>query len=95
MATFESNFLPLVTNICQDFNWEVRKEICGQLPFIGKYLGSQKAYEHLYPELVELLDDEEREVVITAIQAFGELVDLFVSTDPNVNNIADTAAVKA
>ena len=29
VGTFETNFLPLVTNICQDFNWEVRKEICG------------------------------------------------------------------
>ena len=65
--TFEQNILPIVTNICQDFNWEVRKEICGQLPFIGKYLTPQKCYEHLYPELIELLDDEEREVVIMAI----------------------------
>ena len=73
--TFETNFLPLVTGICQDFNWEVRKEICGQLPFISKYLGSNKAYSNLYPELKELLDDEEREVVITAIQAFGEMVE--------------------
>ena len=56
-----------MTNICQDFNWEVRKEICGQLPFISKYLGGQKAYESLFPELIELIDDEEREVVITAI----------------------------
>lgn len=95
VETFETNFLPLVTNICQDFNWEVRKEICGQLPFIGKYLGQQKAYQHLYPELIELLDDEEREVVITAIQAFGELVDLFVSTDTTINNITDTASVRA
>ena len=75
VATFETNFLPLVTNICQDFNWEVRKEICGQLPFIAKYLGSQKAFQHLYPELIELLDDEEREVVITAIQAYGLLAE--------------------
>lgn len=27
--TFETNVLPIVTSICQDFNWEVRKEICG------------------------------------------------------------------
>ena len=27
--TFEQSVLPIVTNICQDFNWEVRKEICG------------------------------------------------------------------
>ena len=65
--TFETAILPIVTNICQDFNWEVRKEICGQLPFISKYLSPKKAFEHLYPELIELLDDEEREVVIMAI----------------------------
>ena len=34
----------------------MRKEICGQLPFISKYLGPQKAYESLYPELIELLE---------------------------------------
>ena len=38
--TFETSFLPLITSICQDFNWEVRKEICGQLPFIAKYLSA-------------------------------------------------------
>lgn len=81
LQTFESNFLPIVTNICQDFNWEVRKEICGQLPFISKYLGSQKAYESLYPELIELIDDEEREVVTTAILVFSELAEQFLPTD--------------
>ena len=86
MATFESNLIPLVTSICQDFNWEVRKEICGQLPFIGKYLGSQKTYEELYPELIELLDDEEREVVTTAIQAFAVLVEQFLNTDADIEN---------
>ena len=94
VATFERHFLPLVTSICQDFNWEVRKEICGQLPFIAKYLTSQKAFEHLYPELLELLDDEEREVVSTAIQAFGELVDQFLNTDITTNNISDVEGVR-
>ena len=41
------------------------------------------------------MDDEEREVVTTAIQAFGELVELFVSTDTAVNNIADFEGVRA
>ena len=62
VETFEESILPTVTAICQDFSWEVRREICGQLPIISKYLGLQKSFEHLYPELVELLDDEEREV---------------------------------
>lgn len=82
-------------NICQDFNWEVRKEICGQLPFIGKYLSPQKCYEHLYPELIELLDDEEREVVTTAIQAFAEMVEQFLSTEDENNNIEDKEPVRA
>ena len=83
-----------MTNICQDFNWEVRKEICGQLPFVGKYLTAQKAYEHLYPELIELLDDEEREVVIMAIQAFSEMVELFLNEENADNNITDKEAVR-
>ena len=96
VQAFNQHILETVKNICQDFNWEVRKEICGQLPFVGKYMGAAASYEHLYPELVELIDDEEREVVTTAIQAFGELVEQYLNTDPSVNNtIADLAAVRA
>ena len=65
------------------------------MPFIAKYLGPKKAYESLYPELIELLDDEEREVVTTAIIAFGELVEQFVNPDTTVNNIIDMEAVRA
>lgn len=91
---FEQNFLSIVTNICQDFNWEVRKEICGQLPFISKYLGPSKAYEYLYPELKELLDDEEREVVTTAIAAFGYMVEQFLGSENEDNDIGDKEAVR-
>ena len=72
----------------------MRKEICGQLPFVGKYLSAQLAYQHLYPELIELLDDEEREVVIMAIQAFSEMVELFLNSDNADNNITDKEAKK-
>jgi len=34
-------------------------------------MSPNESWDHLYPELVELLDDEEREVVTTAIQAFA------------------------
>jgi len=95
VATFNTNILQIVKNICQDFNWEVRKEMCGQLPFVGKYLGSSASYEHLYPELVELLDDEEREVVTTAIQAFGELAEHYLSSDLATNNITNLDTVRA
>ena len=93
-STFESNFIPLITSICQDFNWEVRKEICGQLPFISKYLGSQKSYSNLYPELIELIDDEEREVASTAIQAFGELVEQYLNKDSQINDIMNMEEVR-
>ena len=63
------------------------------MPFIAKYLGAQKAFQHLYPELIELLDDEEREVVITAIQAYGLLAEFFLSTD-QVNNIIDIESAR-
>ena len=93
-ATFEQSLLPIVISICQDFNWEVRKEICGQLPFISKYLSKQKAFESLYPELLELLDDEEREVVTMAIQAFADMVETFLSADAEANDIADKEGVR-
>ena len=32
-------------------------------------------------ELVELLDDEEREVVVTAVQAFGDMIEHLLSGD--------------
>lgn len=80
----EVHLLPLVKSICQDFNWEVRREICGQLPFIAKRLSPSKAYAHLYPELVELLDDEEREVVITAVEAFSVMMEhLLANSEEN------------
>jgi len=93
VSTFNSSVLPTVKNICQDFNWEVRKEVCGQLPFIAKYMGKDESWEHIYPELQELLDDEEREVVSTAIQAFTALVEEYLSPPDPENNAATSAPV--
>ena len=84
-------------NICQDFNWEVRREICSQLPYISQYLGAQKAFEHFYPELTELLDDEEREVVTTAIVSFSEFIDQFFgppADEATAHPIADLETVR-
>ena len=41
---FEQSLLQIIKDICDDFNWEVRKEICGQLPFISKYIGAEKSF---------------------------------------------------
>ena len=35
---FEKNFIAIIKDICQDFNWEVRRDICGQLMNISVYL---------------------------------------------------------
>ena len=61
-TVFEKNFMAIIKDICQDFNWEVRRDICGQLLNISEYLQTRKSFELLFPELVELIDDEEREV---------------------------------
>ena len=57
-------------------------------------MGPSKAYEYLYPELKELLDDEEREVVTTAIAAFGYMVEQFLSSENEDNDIGDKEAVR-
>jgi hypothetical protein len=38
------------------------------------YIGAKKSFEHLFPELVELYDDEEKDVTLSAIGAFADLV---------------------
>jgi len=48
----------------------------------------------LYPELIELLDDEEREVVEMAIQAFSEMVELLLKKDDADYNITDIEGVR-
>ena len=35
---FERHFLAIVKDICQDFNWEVRRDICAQLMNISDYM---------------------------------------------------------
>lgn len=83
-AVYEEHFLAIVKDICQDFNWEVRRDICGQLMNISDYLHAQKSYEHLYPELVELIDDEEKEVAQTAILTFTDLAKLYLVEENNL-----------
>ena len=88
---FEQHFLAIVKDICQDFNWEVRRDVCGQLTAISDYLQAKKSFEHLYPELVELVDDEEKEVAQTAIDAFVGLAQLYLVEE---NNLAQPGGVE-
>ena len=44
--------------------------MCGQLLHISKYIGPKRSMEIIVPELKELLDDEEGEVMAEAINQF-------------------------
>jgi len=57
----------LVGAVCQDIHWEVRKEMCSNLIFISKNIGPEKSFKYVWPDLKELLDDEEGEVVSEAM----------------------------
>ena len=73
---FEQTFITTKLRlVCQDLHWEVRKEMCGQLILISKYVGPQKSKEVILPELKELLDDEESEVMSEAIIQFQKHLD--------------------
>ena len=49
--------------------------MCYSLCAISKYIGNEKARQFVLPELKELLDDEEGEVVTEAIICFQKLLD--------------------
>lgn len=76
-TTFKTFFIADVNNrnrilsaICQDIHWEVRKQMCSHLITISKYLGEPLSQEYVYPEIKELLEDEEGEVMSEAIYQF-------------------------
>jgi hypothetical protein len=66
-AAFSTKLLPKVKTLCQDFNWEIRKEICLHIHYISSYI--ENPSNILLTDLVELTDDEEIEVKTCAIKA--------------------------
>eukprot|EP00347_Sterkiella_histriomuscorum_P009750 403340033 len=72
--TYVSKCLPRIKAMCQDFNWEVRKEMCANLAKICTYLGMQITQNVVYQELVELVDDEEQEVKIVAFKTYAKFL---------------------
>jgi hypothetical protein len=66
-AAFSTKLLPKVKALCQDFNWEVRKEICRHIHYISSYIENPSSI--LLTDLVELTEDEEIEVKTCAIKA--------------------------
>ena len=67
---YEKYWLANLHNICDDFHWEVRKDICKSLIHISRYIGTQKSHQYVLKEINYLLDDEEGEVATEAIVSF-------------------------
>jgi len=72
---YERLFLGKLRPVCQDLHWEVRKDMCASLIHISRYIGKDKSFQYVLPELKELLDDEEGEVVTEAIVSFQKHLD--------------------
>ena len=51
----ENNRPRILSSICSDMHWEVRKEVCSHLITISKYQTEEVSREHVMPELKELL----------------------------------------
>ncbi len=68
-AFLSHKVLSKVRQLCQDFNWEVRKEMCQNLVHVSEYLGPHQAQTEIFSEIEELLDDEEVEVKTQAIKS--------------------------
>lgn len=71
---FRQFFLSKLQYQCQDLHWEVRKEMCSHLINVSRYIGPRAAEEKVLPEIKELLEDEEGEVVTEAIAQFQKHV---------------------
>lgn len=65
-----NNRARILSAICQDIHWEVRKQMSSHLITISKYLGEEIAKVYVLPEIKDLLEDEEGEVTSEAIFQF-------------------------
>eukprot|EP00698_Gefionella_okellyi_P020814 TRINITY_DN6605_c0_g1_i1.p1 TRINITY_DN6605_c0_g1~~TRINITY_DN6605_c0_g1_i1.p1 ORF type:complete len:855 (+),score=161.77 TRINITY_DN6605_c0_g1_i1:112-2676(+) len=77
--SIEAGFLKKAMELCQDTDFEVRIEMCKQLPAIGRGMGADATAKQIFAELQELLNDEELDVRLAAFEA---LIDLLETFDP-------------
>jgi len=66
--------LPLATTLCQDVDMEVRQCMCRQLDRLARALGVDLAMSLIFPELIELTNDEECCVRIAGVETLTELI---------------------
>uniref|UniRef100_A0A7S3GCP8 Serine/threonine-protein phosphatase 4 regulatory subunit 4 n=1 Tax=Palpitomonas bilix TaxID=652834 RepID=A0A7S3GCP8_9EUKA len=71
-----NTFLERAITNCQDTITEVRATMSCQLPMIGESIGNELTQTRVYPELIELLRDEEVSVRTSAFQSLVEMISL-------------------
>ena len=66
-----ASLLPKASQMCKDYNWEVRRTIAFYLDDLLKVVKKEMSQEdidkYLFDELLDLMDDEEVEVSSKAI----------------------------
>ncbi|XP_065845181.1 serine/threonine-protein phosphatase 4 regulatory subunit 4-like isoform X2 [Oscarella lobularis] len=66
----------LATSLCQDVDYDVRSCMCRQLKSIAHGLGRELTASLVFPEIIELMKDEECSVRISSIETLAEILDL-------------------
>lgn len=72
----KKDVLPLVTALCQDVDYEVRACMCKELAVVARGLGLEPTQSAILPELVELSNDEESCVRLSALETIVNLLSL-------------------
>lgn len=65
---FNDNVLPEITNLSEDKFKQVREEVAADILVFGKITGDAVSREKLYPILCNLVEDQEKDVVIAALK---------------------------
>jgi len=78
--TIEQEFLSKALSLCQDTAFTVRNCMAQQLGIIASAIGAEKAKKSLIKELIQLVNDETKEVKCVAFETLVSIMDLFDST---------------
>jgi len=62
-----------IKQLCQDFSFKVREETARELPRLADILPHEEFSNHFKEDYIELLEDEEIEVVIAALESLPRI----------------------
>ncbi|KAL8608669.1 hypothetical protein ACOMHN_002898 [Nucella lapillus] len=82
----QKDILPVVQQLCQDVEHEVRACMCSHLDSVAQGLGSENTKSAILPELVELTNDEESDVRITGLDTVINILSM-LDDDTKVSTI--------